>query len=271
MKTIRFDHAWYSKAESWFCEHSNILEQSWRGLDFVEFKAALYPLLPTFLTFRDGIKDLSIDEDRIFASFDQKFRYEVKRGARECITAQFSDESNNLRIAVVFPAYINFCRRKKIDAIRMDVLDRYSGAGALLISVARWHGLPVQYHLYFCGDRYACLLASFPSSDESIKDKKLFGWANRLLHWEDIRHLKARKLEIYVLGGLGNPVTSRNAQIVKFKMEMNPEIRTFFYGIIPLTWKAKIYYNIKQEARLSFGQERLVEPQRQRLHHRTPA
>ena len=249
MKEIVFNKYKYRKIEIWFCNNRDLNLNFYENVDLVEFKESHYKFKKYFLEFRNGIKNLTLSKSQIFSSLDNKFRYEVGRAQRESMFCQALQVDNFDLFNDIYEMYVKFSHTKKIDFIKKGILKKYIENDSLYITYAtlKRTDIILQYHIYFKNLNEAVLLASFLNLNvfENI-ESKFFGWANRLLHWEDMLFFKENNVRIYNLGGMGNPPSARNKNIIKFKAEMNPEIKTYYYGLIPISWKAKIYFGLKK-------------------------
>jgi hypothetical protein len=128
----------------------------------------------------------------------------------------------------------------------MDFLKLYRQSGNLHISIAKVQDEIVQYHMYFKSQAELILLASFPNTNTEHIKRTLIGFANRYLHWFDIRYASQEKIGFYNLGGMGNSGNPHTVGITKFKMEMAPALRSYYQGVIAVSFKGKCLLKLKK-------------------------
>jgi hypothetical protein len=189
--------------------------------------------------------DLNVDEDAIFGNFDKKFRYEVRRAEREGYSAAFINETGWAVFEDAFQGYLAFSKRKNLPIIPVKALRMYSAAGALTLATAMHGGNPLQYHIYLSDREEAILLGSFVGPEGATAEDKVTGWANRMLHWQDMRWFRQHGLLRYNLGGIGNRGSRNNENIIRFKLEMAPRIDTYYHGIVSATKRAKLAQHVR--------------------------
>ncbi len=194
------------------------------------------------IPFRNGVLALDQELDALFGALNSGFRNEVRRAEKEGIAVSACAPVD--AIDLVYPAYQEFCRSKHIAALPRPLLGHYARGGFLFLSLASIGGVAVQAHLYIAGAEEAILLASFPLPADV--PRKLVGWANRALHWADIKALKELGMLRYNLGGMGNPVTEQTRPIVAFKKEMNPTEVMYYQDVVPVSRMGKCYLLLKK-------------------------
>lgn len=125
------------------------------------------------------------------AKFKSKVRNEIRRAIKEGITTKllYSAELHENDIIADFDrAYIAMYQDKGQKA--KSIAARLRGmakAGKLAISFASLpDGGIASYHSYVIGDGIARLLHSVSVFREEPEKRKMIGWANRLLHFEDM-------------------------------------------------------------------------------------
>lgn len=99
--------------------------------------------------------------------------------------------------------YDRFATSKGLAVIDRKALLARASAGLLALSVARWRGEDVVWHVHVCAGGAASLLHS-ASLFRSMDDKEAqaaIGRLNRALHWFDMLHFRALGLLRYDFGG----------------------------------------------------------------------
>ncbi len=230
--------------EVWFNELPQ--QQAWQAhacrADVLVFHESRVAVSARSSPFRNGVLNLDKDLDTLFGALNSGFRNEVRRAEKEGFAVSACEPIDD--IDRIYPLYQQFCQCKQIAALERQLLGHYGRAGHLFLSEASIGGAPVQVHLYFAGTAEAFMLASFPLPSEA--PRKLVGWANRALHWADIKTFKARGLLRYNLGGIGNPVTEQTLPIVAFKNEMNPTEVMYYEDVGPVSRKGEYYFLLKK-------------------------
>lgn len=230
--------------EVWFNELPQ--QQAWQAhacqADVLVFHESRVAVSARSSPFRNGVLTLDKDLNTLFGALNSGFRNEVRRAEKEGIAVSVCAPVDG--IDRIYPAYRKFCQDKHIGALARQLLGHYARAGRLFLSEASIGGAPVQAHLYFADAAEAILLASFPLPSDA--PRKLVGWANRALHWADIKAFKERGVLRYNLGGMGNPVTEQTLSIVAFKNEMNPTEVMYYQDMVPVSLQGKCYFLLKK-------------------------
>jgi len=126
--------------------------------------------------------------------------------------------------------------------MRRHHLILYATHGLLWSATAKLDQTPIRTHFYICSGQESLLIASFPRTSQLDNIKtNIKGWANRRLHYDCIEYFHQAGCSRYNLGGIGNPGSSGNEDIIKFKMEMRPEISLRYTYAMPATAKGHIY------------------------------
>ena len=247
MKRILHTEKGLKRAQIWFNEKADLKDVEAGGVDLLEFRESLKPLDIRFKPFRNGVVNLDRKQEKIFEGLTKGFKYEVRRAQKEGIStaAAYPPEADVLERC--YGDYLSFSRNKSLTVIAADALRRYRIQGNLAITWAclSADARPLQYHVYFTDEKEAILLASFPAAGREDVENKFFGFANRLLHWEDMVLFKSKGFSRYNLGGVGNPGSASNENIMKFKLEMSPMVEEYFQAIVPVSWKAKLYWFLR--------------------------
>ncbi len=235
----------YRKGPLRFCEvWFNTLppEQAWQAhagqADVLVFHESRTAVSARSIPFRNGVLALNQELDALFGALNSGFRNEVRRAEKEGITLSVFAPID--AIDRVYPDYHEFCRSKHIAPLPQPLLGHYARSGCLFLSQASIGGVAVQAHLYFAGAEETILLASFPLPADA--PRKLVGWANRALHWTDIKAFKEHGILRYNLGGMGNPITEQTRPIVAFKNEMNPTEVMYYQDVAPVSRLGKCYF-----------------------------
>ncbi|HYF69234.1 MAG TPA: hypothetical protein VD884_13915 [Ohtaekwangia sp.] len=243
MTELKYSKFGLMYCQIWFNTKEIISAGDYKGIDILELRESYTSLNGKLSPFKNGIIDLTKPVDAIFERLDKGFRYEVRRAEKETVRLDAVKDLTSKHVTLIYKFYKQFCEDKEISPISLEFFLLYSRQQALYISMAFLEGLTLQYHIYLRGVHELILLASFPGSLKARKN--ILGFANRALHWNDIKFALNAGLSVYNLGGMGN-VKGSNATIVNFKNEMAPDVKEYFNGLIPLTLKGKLYMQIKR-------------------------
>lgn len=180
------------------------------------------------------ISDISVSPEEMQTKFKSKVRNEIRRAIKEGITTKLFYAAELQRtdiIAKMDKAYMAMYQDKGQKA--KGIAPRLCGivkAGSLAVSVAYLpDGTIAAYHSYVIGDGIARLLHSVSVFREEPEKRKMIGWANRLLHFEDMCALRGGGAEIYDWGGLSREDKMQN--ITRFKEEFGGEERIVYYSV----------------------------------------
>lgn len=190
--------------------------------------------------FLNGELALTKSLEDLFSGLDSSFRNEVRRAQKEGVKIELTTPASANIISSEIEDYINFSISKNLIPIPKKKLIAYASNGILIIGTAFYEGNPIRSHFYISSNNRILLVASFPRASSLNMKQNLLGWANRYLHWESIVFSKKVGLKYYSLGGIGNPGSNNNKNIVTFKSEMNPGNSTSYNYAIPLTTLGKV-------------------------------
>lgn len=181
------------------------------------------------------VSDISVSVEEMQAKFKSKVRNEIRRAVKEGITTKllYAAELQQTDIIINLDrAYIamNLDKRQKAKSIASR-LRGIANAGKLAISTAYLpDGSIAAYHSYVIGDGIARLLHSVSVFREEPEKRKMIGWANRLLHFEDMCTLRGGGTKLYDWGGLSREFKMQN--ITRFKEEFGGDERLVYYSIM---------------------------------------
>lgn len=163
--------------------------------------------------------------EEIYEKFYKNTKYEIRRAEKENITCSietdlelfrkyFNEEVVNLKISKI--------TKERIDSFREN----------LIITKAEYCGKGLIYHGYLKAGNRIRLLYSVRLENCNFPNK-IFGFANRKLHFEDIKLFKKMGFEIYDFGGISKDEDSKLKNINKFKEEFGgKEVKEINYSNI---------------------------------------
>lgn len=188
----------------------------------VRYKQSLVPIGDSCDEFRTLVTDLSESEEDILSHISKNGRYEIRRAPKEGITCE-SYVGRNISEAFLkeyFDFFEEFWKSKGIEYSEKD--KQYSEAlkyvqnEAYAITIARKDDKILVYHTYIVGDDFVRLYQSASQfrTDENVTGS-VIGFANRYLHYEDMKFFKKLGKVTYDWGGAG--LNEDVASITKFK------------------------------------------------------
>lgn len=217
----------FELAQYWFHNNEHIFIKS---NQIVEIKESRYNYLGLLKPVNNAILQLDKSLDSIFDSFDKKLKYEIKRSERENL--KFCKYPDHIKL---FNFYVKFSKNKNISYYSYDFFKK------LTHFVSIYNDDCVRCHSFFKDSNEVILISSFPCNDKNISNS-LKGFSNRGLHWHSIQFYKNQGVKIYNFGGIGNgDLDPSKIAIKKFKEEFNPEIVTYYSGILRLNILSKIH------------------------------
>ena len=186
------------------------------------------------------ITDLTEDEDVIKQHFSKSCKYNINRAMREDVVIHIlqPSEIKGQDLTQFCDFFEAFWGSKGSDLKNkqrlMQELSEYNEQGALTISYAEVNGEVAVYHTHISDGQIARSWHSASlyrlQEDEEGSAKKLIGMANRLLHFEDMKHFKKIGFTTYDWGGAGH--AEDVIHITEFKES---------FGGTPV-----VYYNFEQ-------------------------
>lgn len=175
--------------------------------------------------FETLITDLTESEEEIKQHFSKSCKYKVNRAAREDVqcTILDSDKITDDELENFTDFFASFWESKGTSLSDKEKLlqdlKAYRSVGALTLAYARVNGEKAVYHTHIADDTTARLLHSASlyrlQTDEEGNTKNLIGMANRMLHFEEMKHFKQNGKKRYDWGGAGH--TEDVLNITEFK------------------------------------------------------
>jgi hypothetical protein len=191
--------------------------------------------------------DLSRPEDELFQAIEKSARYEIRRSETKdgtrCRLLQARDLTDAYLVNLA-ERYREFAQTKGIVPMNLQRLRQLRAAGMLLIGQADAEGgETLAWHVYLVAHRRARLLYSLSRfrDSEDPQFKGMVGRANRHLHWEDVRALKALGVATYDFGGfyLGRTDEAK-LRINHFKLEFRGVQATEYNGFHAQSLKGRL-------------------------------
>lgn len=166
--------------------------------------------------------DLRPDKDKIVAGFSKTTRYEVRRGGKEGMEfGTVTGREDFLRF------YNDFALAKDLGELDPLILNAY-WPGMIVTKVER-DGEPLVMHGYVVDRESSRVNLVYSASQfrglDDRDTRRVYSRANRLLHFEDMRHFKREGFRCYDFGGYAKDTMDKSLQAVnEFKDSFGGEL-----------------------------------------------
>lgn len=160
-----------------------------------------------------GSQIISTDDESIINSFRSNTRNEVRRAIKEGCEFEKDVDYN-----IFIEFYNRFAIGKHLPTITRSVLEKYD---RIVITSAKKDGQILAMHatLFSVNDKLAMLMYSCSPRLEDGIDRKLIGWGNRYLHYQDFLFFRDMGADRYEWNGINmNPETPERYSIGQFKL-----------------------------------------------------
>lgn len=178
-----------------------------------------------YVNFETLITDLSESEEEIKQHFSKSCKYKVNRATREDVAWDILDSGRitDTEISEFCEFFSAFWESKGTSLSDKEKLKQelkeYRSQNALTIGYAVVNGERAIYHTHIGDEDTVRLLHSASlyrlQKDTEGNTKNLIGMANRLLHYEEMKHFKEQGKLTYDWGGAGH--TDEVIHITEFK------------------------------------------------------
>ncbi len=192
------------------------------GMDgIILYRGAKKPIGKVLRQVRTLITDLTQSEEEIVSKCQKDCRYQIRRAARENITAEYKvgKEITEKDIENFCCFFIDFWKSKGITDEKYEKykeeIETYAREGVFAISCAKQNGQILVYHTYIVGDTFVRSYQSASQFRSETINARIVGIANRYLHKEDMMYFKKMGKTIYDWGGAGLREEVKN--ITEFK------------------------------------------------------
>lgn len=192
------------------------------GLDgIILYRGAKKPIGKVLREVRTLITDLTLSEEEIVSRCQKDCRYQIRRAARENITAEFKTGSEITQedIARFCEFFIDFWKSKGITDEKYEKykeeIETYASEGVFAITCAKQNDRVLVYHTYIVGDTFVRSYQSASQFRSENVSARIVGIANRYLHKADMMYFKEMGKTTYDWGGAGLREEVKN--ITEFK------------------------------------------------------
>lgn len=203
------DLLFLKKKEVWFYNGTNIKDSSYTSFSYSLVK----PKNNRFYTELTTRIDLNKEESEIKKNFSNTIKNELSRCKNYPFEVLLKNSFSKENIKRIIEESTPFFNSKKLLPINYKRLVEFSKMNKLLLTTVKLKEEIIVTHVYLIDEPFALLLYSF--SNLKFTDSKIRGYANKYLHWEDIKYLKKNGSLIYDFGGIE---PEKNKGISDFKL-----------------------------------------------------
>jgi len=228
----------FTIADSWFNSSRDYKIEQY--CDFIQYHDLHEPLQEKQDLVKERISctlitDLQESDEGIMEHFRGSVRNEIRRAKKEGIFSEVycsKQLCEDTTLMLDFEHHLaDMYANKSIKARRVhNSLTAYAKSGMLAISIAKQKNALYVYHVYIIDGKVARLLHSVSLFRESknVTMRNRVGWANRMLHYQDMLYFKGIQYEVYDWGGYS--INKELKNINEFKAGFGGElIKTYHY------------------------------------------
>ena len=173
---------------------------------------------------------LNKPEEELFKDIKKSTRNEIRRASKEGVKCGLlSNTVEGLKI------HKDYYEKNGLGSVSVD---RYLNDLQVRVTVAMYQAKVISVHTYLLCDQKKIVRLLFSSTIpiEYGVEGNVVGWANRSLHWYDIKYFKAMGFDIYDFGGIavGDKLDSKTEKINRFKKLFGGEIVVYYnyFGLV---------------------------------------
>jgi len=193
------------------------------------------------LPFHTPLIDLTRTEEELWQKLDPKScRYEIRKAQKLDCAISLNEETEAARL-LLNESIRRMRYRHEVTQQRWETELHLHD-----VFLCRWHGIPLATHVLLRDAPHRAKLlfsATVDRSDERFRP--VVGPCNRLLHWHELRHYKAKGFHYYDFGGCDLDKAAPDYPITQFKLSFggevvaeptlflakNPAVRALFRGL----------------------------------------
>jgi hypothetical protein len=224
---LRIDAVWFCQDARGAVEASRADLVFLHGVDTDPLEHSISRLQSTL------VSDLRLDPDVLFGLVAHGYRRQIDKAEKEGIACSFYTSEDMVREPSLLNAFRlefkEFALRKGVDiAFNAAAVDSYIGSRGLHLTKAVLGGIDLAQHIYVADGRSArCIysVSNFRTETPGL-DHNLIGRANKLLHWQDIRHFQDGRYETYDWGGIRS--VTEPTGVDAFKLGFGGEVKSYY-------------------------------------------
>ncbi len=188
MIEIKFN---FIKKEVWFSEKVDTINFI-KLLDYKQIKEK--SILYKSVSFDTILIDLNCSKEEIRKKFKQNYKNEISKAIKLNISFQEEKDFKDFK-----NFYNYFAKLKKLNLLT-DVFNHY--LPNVKITKAIYVDTVLVMHLYLIDYEIKKVRLLYSATSMSFDDKKIIGFANKFLHYEDMKFFKEIGFKVYDLGGI---------------------------------------------------------------------
>lgn len=182
--------------------------------------------------------DLSQSEEQLFKAMKSNTRNEIKRAIKEGCTFGYDKDYNSF-----IPFFNEFAKSKGLkERTDYNQLSKYDET---IITRAEFNGIILAMHAIVVNreNKEAMLLLSCSKRLDNDLDRRVIGWANRYLHYQEFQLCKEWNIERFEWNGIcTNPERAEVYNISQFKLSFGSDPKKQLNLRTPLFVLFKIVY-----------------------------
>lgn len=231
----------FKRKEFWFYDSEKINKGTYSVFCYSNEKEAC--LKEHVLIEQTSLIDLTKSEDELFRNINRTFKYHIKKAEKIGVNLNIDYSPSIQKCKEIINEFSVFAMAKNIEWNERRII-ALQKINKLIISEAFLNEEKIATHVYLHDNNRVVLLHSY--SQINFQNKKVRGYANKFLHWQEILKFKKFGLKMYDFGGIN---LKRHPGISAFKLSFGGNlIDTYSYietnAILTLT--IKFYKKIRK-------------------------
>ncbi|HWY38609.1 MAG TPA: hypothetical protein VNY73_08625 [Bacteroidia bacterium] len=202
--------AFFTRKEFWFYKGEKIARGTYNTFCFTE--EGNPEKKNSVLKQQTSLIDLERSEEDLFSAINRTFKFQVKKAEKKGIKSVTDFNPDSEKCEEIAYELSSFARKRSFAWSKQRIL-ALQKINRLIITHAVLHNEILATHIYLHDTHCVSLLHSY--TNQKIADKKLKGYANKLLHWNDMIACRKYGLKVYDFGGI-NP--EKHPGITAFKL-----------------------------------------------------
>jgi lipid II:glycine glycyltransferase (peptidoglycan interpeptide bridge formation enzyme) len=185
------------KKEIWFYNGGDVRPAAYTTYCYAEKAPAQYDSILKEFT---ALLDLQQEEKKLHNAISSTFRYHIRKAVTAGIRCVYDVDPSPGHCRELITRFNKFASKKKFTPANSKRILSLQQQKKLIISTAIHNNSTVVTHIYLHDNSRVLLMHTF--HDEHGIHPQLRGYANKLLHWEDIRLFRKKGFRLYDFGGI---------------------------------------------------------------------
>jgi lipid II:glycine glycyltransferase (peptidoglycan interpeptide bridge formation enzyme) len=188
------------KKEIWFYDGGDTEPAAYTSFCYALKRPAMH--IDTEVKEFTTVLDLRADETKLFDAISSTFRYHIRKAATAGVECIYDVEPSLSECREIIRRFNVFAAKKKITPANSKRILALQEQKKVIISKAMQGDATLVTHVYLHDDNRILLMHTFHEEEET--DPQLRGYANKSLHWEDIRLFREKGFHTYDFGGINS-------------------------------------------------------------------